>query len=172
VEALDVSCLGVHFALTEEDVSALRRLRDERERLAFLQEQIEERYFAKPMIYAAESDKAWDAMHRALSDGLLTWDGGTYPLNHVVLAGELLYTQPDYIMSLKEPNKVRDIAVALEQVTESDLRARYKSIDAESYGLPLSEEDFGYTWQWFQNVRELYRRAASEGRYVLFTADQ
>lgn len=167
-----MSCLGVHFALTEEDVSALRRIRDERERLEFLKEHIEERYFAEPMTYAAESDKAWDAMHRSLSDGLLSWDGGTYPLNHVVLAGELLYAQPDYIMSLKEPQTVRDIAAALEHITESDLRARYNSIDSESYGFPLSDEDFGYMWQWFENVRELYRRAASEGRHVLFTADQ
>jgi len=35
-----------------------------------------------------ESDKAREAMHRALADGQLSWDGGTYPLNHVVLGGE------------------------------------------------------------------------------------
>jgi hypothetical protein len=84
-----MSCLGVHFALTEEDVAALRAIEDEQERLSLLQEDIEERYFAKPAPYAAESDKSWDAMHRALADGQLTWDGGTYPLNHTVLAGEL-----------------------------------------------------------------------------------
>ncbi len=36
----------------------------------------------------------------------------------------------------------------------------------------LTEEDFGYTWEWFQGVRDLYQRAATEGRFVLFTADQ
>jgi hypothetical protein len=87
-----MSCLGVHFALSEEDVAAMLAIKDEQDRLSFLQEHIEERYLAKPKTYAAESDKSWDAMHRTLSDGHPTWGGGTYPLNHAVLAGELLYT--------------------------------------------------------------------------------
>jgi len=32
--------------------------------------------------------------------------------------------------------------------------------------------DFDYARDWFQDVRRLYQRAAVEGRYVLFTADQ
>ena len=167
-----MSCLGVHFALTKEDVAALRAIADEQERLSFLQEDIEERYLAKPANYAAESDKSWDAMHRALSDGRLTWKGGTYPLNHAVLAGELLYTDSDYIMTLKDPAQVRDIANGLRPLTEVHFRARYDAIDRESYGSELTDEDFDYTRHWFQRVRELYERAANEGRFVLFTADQ
>jgi len=84
----------------------------------------------------------------------------------------LLYTGPDYIMSLKSPDQVRDIAAALPTVTEGEFRRRYFSIHPESYDSPLDEEDFGYTWEWFQNVRRLYLKAADEGRHVLFTADQ
>jgi hypothetical protein len=36
----------------------------------------------------------------------------------------------------------------------------------------VGDEDFAYTWEWFQDVRRLYQRAAAEGRHVLFTADQ
>jgi hypothetical protein len=36
----------------------------------------------------------------------------------------------------------------------------------------VSDEDFGDTWDWFQDVPQLYQRTAAEGRYVLFTADQ
>jgi hypothetical protein len=167
-----MSCLGVHFALSEDDVMALRAITDERDRLAHLQEDIEERYMAEPGTYAAESDKAWDAMHRTLADGHLSWDGGTYPLNHAVLAGELLYTSDDYIMSLKSQSQVKDIAAALENISESAFRDRYDAIPSEEYGMEPNEDDFSYTWEWFQNVRALYGRAASEGRYVLFTADQ
>lgn len=167
-----MSCLGVHFALTPEEVSALEAFDDEQDRLAFVQEELEERYLEEPKAYAAESDKAWDAMHRALSDGRLTWDGGEFPLNHTVLGGELLYTDADYIMSLKTPEQVQAISAALAAVTEEDFRARYDSIDAEDYGFELDDEDFAYTWSWFQGVRDLYRRAAAEGRFVLFTADQ
>ncbi len=167
-----MSCLGVHFAITDDDVATLRSIADEKDRLAHLQEEIEERYMAEPCTYAAESDKAWDAMHRVLADGHLSWDGGTYPLNHTVLAGELLYTDDDYIMSLKSPSQVKDIAAALEPITEDIFRTRYNKILPSEYGGELDDEDFSYTWEWFKNVRDLYQRAASEGRYVLFTADQ
>ncbi len=167
-----MACLGVHFALTPQDVQQLRSISDEAERLDHLQSVIEDTYFSDHPELVAESDKAWDAMHRTLADGQLTWDGGAYPLNHVVLAGELLYTEADYIMSLKTPQQVQDIAAALPAMTREEFRRRYDAIDAEAYGFPLTDEDFDYTWDWFQGVRDLYTRAASEGRFVLFTADQ
>ena len=167
-----MGCLGVHFALTEKEVEHLRSLEDEEERVSHLQEEIEERYLGGDKRFAAESDKSWDAMHRTLADGELTWDGGEYPLNHAVLAGELLYTDSDYIMSLKDPGQVREIASALTDITEDEFRRRYFAINGDSYGFPLSEEDFRCTWKWFQGVRTLYTRASKEGRYILFTADQ
>lgn len=167
-----MSCLGVHMALTEEDVAALRWVEDEQQRLTFFQEEIEEFYFTDPKTYVAESDKAWDAIHRTLTNGTLTCDEGAYPLSHVVLGGESLYSQPDYIMSLKNPQHARDIAAALRGISEVEFRKGYNAIDPTDYGHDLTDEDFDYTWPWFQNVRDLYRHAASEGRYVLFTADQ
>lgn len=167
-----MSCRGVHFALTEQEAADLRGIEDEQARLEHLMEVIEETYFSEYPELKAESDKSWDAMHRALADGQLTWDGGDYPLNHTVLAGELLYTDADYIMSLKTPQQVRDIAAALAGITQAEFRRRYFAIDPGSYAMPLSDEDFEYTWDWFQGVRDLYSRAATEGRCVLFTADQ
>ena len=167
-----MSCLGVHFALSESEVLKLKSMPDEQDRLEYLTEEIEEQYLDGDKQYAAESDKAWDAMHRVLSDGQLTWDGGEYPLNHVVLAGELLYTDDDYIMSLKTPSQVKDIANAINQISVEDFRSRYLTIDPGDYGVELTGEDFEYTWEWFQNVRQLYERAAANNRFVLFTADQ
>ena len=120
----------------------------------------------------AESDKSWDALHRLLADGNLTWDGGEYPLNHVVLGGRLLYTGDDYIMSLKTVAQVVDIASALEELDEAEFRHRYYNINAKDYDTELNDEDFEYTWSWFQGVRKLYSNAASSQRNVLFTADQ
>jgi hypothetical protein len=167
-----MSCLGVHFALTDTEVAYLRSLPGEADRITHLQEVIEEEYLEGDQEFAAQSVKAWDAMHRALADGHLTWDGGEYPLNHVVLAGELLYTESDYIMSLKTPAQVRDVAAAAALITESEFARRYLAIGAEEYGIPLSDEDREYTWENFQDVRDLYIRAAAAGRHVLFTADQ
>lgn len=167
-----MSCLGVHFALASEDAAALQALEDEQERLSFLQEVLEERYFAEPKTYVAESDKSWDAMHRVLSDGSLSRDGGSFPLNHTVLAGKPLYSGDDYIISLKTPEQVLAIAPALERLTKSEFRQRYDRLDSKNYDGEIGDEDFKYTWDWFQGVRDLYVRAATEGRFVLFTADQ
>jgi uncharacterized protein DUF1877 len=164
-----MACLGVHFVLTDADVIALRDLENDEARLAYVQDVIEERELSGPG--AAESDKAWDAMHRALADGKLSLDGGDYPFSHVVLGGELLYDGADFLMSLKTPGEVVDIANALRGLSEQDFRARYDGIDSD-YDGELGEDDFAYTWDWFQGVRDLYLRAAEQRRYVLFTADQ
>jgi hypothetical protein len=88
------------------------------------------------------------------------------------LGGERLYEGDDYVMILKTPQQVRDISDALDKLTEQDFRRRYDAIDVDDYDYPLSDEDFAYTWEWLQPVRALYRKAAAEGRRVLFTADQ
>jgi len=167
-----MSCLGVHFALTPEEVATLESFEDDLDRLAYLQEDLEDRYFDEAKVFIAESDKSWDALHRALSDGRLSWTGGSYPLNHAVLGGKSLYVLADYIMSLKTPDQVKEIAAALGPITEIELRRRYNRIDAKDFDAELSDEEFSYTWEWFQGVRDLYTRAAAENRYVLFTADQ
>ena len=172
IERFYMACLGLHFSLSDEEVQTLRSIKEQSARVEHVHEVIEEEYFGQHPERLAESDKAWDAMHRTLADGQLSWDGGEYPLNHVVLGGELLYTKSDFIMVLKSPEQVHDTAATLPAISREEFRRRYDAIDAKSYGFPMSDEDFGYTWDWFQGVRELFIRAASEGRYVLFTADQ
>jgi hypothetical protein len=167
-----MACLGVHFALSEIEVDRLRALNSDSERLDFLQGEIEESYFSDQKHLMCESDKAWDAIHRCLTDGKLGYSNGAAPLRFVVLGGEPLYFTDDYIMSLKTPDEVRAVAAAVDDIGEPEFRSRYFSIDPKEYGFPLSEEDFGYTWHWFRQVRDFYKRAAAESRHVLFTADQ
>ncbi|MCH9671430.1 MAG: YfbM family protein [Gammaproteobacteria bacterium] len=162
----------MHFALLDEEVATLRGLSDESDRLTFLQEGLEETYFADARDYMAESDNAWDAIHRALTGGELSFDSGTYPLSHTVLGGELLYSGHDYIMSLKTAEQTRDVSAALAAIDKPDFRRRYFQIDAQSYGAALSDDDFEYTWEWFVEVRKLFAQAAKDRRAVLFTADQ
>jgi hypothetical protein len=167
-----MSCLGVHYVLTAEEVARLKAFDDDSERLEHLQETVEEDYFANHPELLAQSDKSWDAMHRSLGDGQLSYTSGTDPLRLVVIGGECLYSEDDYIMSLKTPAEVKSIARALLPITEADFRRRYDAIDADAYGFPKSDEDFRYTWEWFGGVRDFYQRAAALDRYVLFTADQ
>jgi len=163
-----MACLGVHFALNEADVATLLDLDDEG-RLTYVREVLEERDLGG--LDAAESDKAWDAMHRVLADGELTLDGGEYPLSHVVLGGQSLYDGDDFLMTLKTATEVSDIARALRALSEDEFRRRYAQL-APDYDGEAGEEDLAYTWEWFQGVRDLYLRAAEAGKSVLFTADQ
>jgi hypothetical protein len=166
-----MACRGVHFSLDEPTVQALKTIDDDQERLQFIQERIEVIYFKHHPAWLAQTDKAWDWIHRVLTDGELDWNNGTYPLNHVVMGGESLYSESDYIISLKTPKQVADAAKALRVITEAEFREKFFQLDEfeieHSY-----EEDFEYTWEWFEVLREFWLRAAEEGRFVLFTVDQ
>lgn len=166
-----MACRGVHFSLDEPTALALKAIGDEHERLQFLQERIEEDFFQNHPEWLAQTDKAWDWIHRVLTDGELDWNNGTYPLNHVVMGGESLYSESDYIISLKTPKQVVDAAGALGQITEASFREKFFQLDEfeieHSY-----EEDFAYAWEWFQVLRDFWLRAAAEGRFVLFSVDQ
>ena len=75
-------------------------------------------------------------------------------------------------MTLKTPWEVQEIAKALPQISEVQFRQDYFRIDPNEYGFPVNEDDYEYTWSWFQGIRELYYRAAKANRHVLFTASQ
>lgn len=166
-----MACRGVHFSLDEQTVSRLKAIGDGKERVQFIQEQVEEDYFKNHPEWLAETDKAWDWIHRVLTDGELDWNNGTYPLNHVVMGGESLYSGSDYIISLKSPTQVSDAATELRRITETDFRDKVFQLDEFEIEHPY-DEDFEYTWQWFQSLRDFWLRTASEGRSVLFTVDQ
>ncbi|WP_337175746.1 YfbM family protein [Paludisphaera sp.] len=168
-----MGCRGVHFSLSRAEVQRLRDIRDERERLEYVLSVIEEEYFENHREDLAENDKAWDAIHRCFDPDGLSADGGSeYPLGHFILGGEHLYFEDDHILSLKSPELVREIAEAAAMITEPEMRRRYDAIDAEDYHGYKDDDDFKYTWGYFQEIRRLFRKAAAEGRCVLFSVDQ
>ena len=162
--------LGVFFALAEEDRIKLRTLSRPQDMRHFL-EQLEEHYFANETEWLAECDKAWDPIHRALGGGDLTVKPARYPFSHVVLGGEEL-PGAGYTMILKTPQQVSAAAAAIAPVTHEQLRNWYFSINSETYEQGLSEEDWEYTWEHFVEVRNLFLKAASAQRAVLFTYDE
>lgn len=167
-----MSCLGVHFSLSEEEVRKLKSFKEDHDRLDHLQCEIEEIYFAEHEDRVAQSDMAWDAMHRTLSDGDLSYTAGPFPLRLTVIGGDPIYAEDDYIMSLKTPAEVKEVAKVLGVVTKEQFRKMYDAMDAEKYGCPKDDQDFEYTWDWLTDVVTFYLKAAAEGRWVLFSADQ
>ena len=120
--------------------------------------------------YIAESDHAWNAIHRCLTNGSLLYESGQYPLNHCICGGQQLYSNENYTVCFVSAAQVKDVAIALSQITELWLRERYFAIPVDDYGA-LSSSDFEYTWEWLQEVRRLYKKASTEDRAVIFTVD-
>ena len=163
-----MACRGVHFAITVEQAEALSAAAGD-EALMGLIEEIEEVWDTENL---AESDKAWDAMHRCLTDGQLEYGNGPYPLSHCILGPRQLHERDDYIVSLVSPQEVADVAKALEKLSPGWFRDQYLNVVPRDYAAEYGPEDLEYTWSWFQGVRDLYRKAAGSGRAIIFTVDQ
>lgn len=69
----------IHFAIDEEDVGRLLKPADDDQVAALIEEIEEEATGVDP----CDTDKAWDAIHRSLTDGYLGYGNGTFPLNAV-----------------------------------------------------------------------------------------
>jgi hypothetical protein len=164
-----VACRGVHFAI---DPALVKRLLDAKSDAAVLevvQVEIEQPWDES---WLHQTDKSWDALHRCLSDGTLTIPAQFNPLSAAVLGGKQLYSGDDYIIALVEPELVRSVADALAGVTKAWLRKRYDALSPQDYDGDIGDEDFEYTWNWFQGLPQLFDRAARAGRAVVFSVDQ
>lgn len=167
-----MSALAVLFAITDSDVESFSKAQQSAEAdeaVMSVVEDIEERWDEQ---WLEQNDKAWDAIHRCLTDGRLEFEGGEYPLGLCILGGVQLGDGDDYIVSLKSAAEVADIAAAIESIGQADFRTRYFAIDAEDYDGEIGDEDYNYTWEYFQGVKEFYVKAANAGRAVIFTVDQ
>ena len=164
-----MACRGVHFALTEEQYTKVCDCVSDDELIEFIQEEIEEEWDEE---WLRETDKAWDAIHRCLTDGKLERDNGTFPLNAVIMGGKQLHKGDDYIISLVTPEQVRSIAEALKSIDKARFRTGYEKIKQGDYDGEIDEEDFEYTWGWFNDLPSLYQKAAQNGRSILFSVDQ
>jgi hypothetical protein len=161
---------GVHFALTAEDEQKLLACPAD-QRPDLISNDIETGYFEHARDWLCETDKAWDAIHRAFNASDLDYEYRS-PLHGVILGGEPLYFKDDYIISLKSVERVCEIARALNTVNEASFRPLYFAIDPKKAGFAIDDEDFVYTWGWLKDLVPFYLRSAEAGRSVIFTADQ
>lgn len=162
---------GIFMSLDEGQVRAVQDATRNDARLVTTLHEIEEAW-DEPHIQ--EVDKAWDAMHRCLSDGTLDPNGGAPPLNMCVLGGRQLHRGPGYIVSFLDREQVKEVAQAVAHLSEDWFRQRYFSLKVRpsSYEGPLDEDDFQYTWTYFELVRDFYARAAVDGRAMTLLVSQ
>jgi hypothetical protein len=164
-----MACRGVLFAISGEELAKLSAALDDDAVLTIIQEEIEERW-DEAWLY--QIDKAWDAIHRCLTDGNIGFTNGSYPLSHCILGGRQLHRGENYIVALKTPQQAADIASALRKIDKAEFRKRYFEMDPADYGPNFDEQDFEYSWDWFDGLGTFYNKAATASRSVIFTVDQ
>jgi hypothetical protein len=174
-----MACLGVHFAIPADVVERLTRdwppgHADAVARLEDLERQFEALHAEG---WVEMTDKAWDGIHRSLTDGKL--ELGDTPRHLCILGATERYWirrgggQLEYIVNVLEPGDVRRVADAIRGIDRAELQRGYEGIDPESfYALNMSEDDFEYTWENFRSLQEFFERAANAGRWVVFRVDQ
>lgn len=164
-----MSCLGGLRAITREELDRLR--------LVPRADRVPD-YLDCVMVQedSCELDKAWDAIHRALTNGKLEYGDKNSPGCWAVLGGEVLRGsqegEEDYIVTCKSPNQVKQVSRFLSALTRKKFRKLYFAIDPEEYGFELSEEDFDYTWSSLEDSLSFWHNAAEKELWVLFDVDQ
>jgi hypothetical protein len=160
---------AVLFAITEEDLAALLE-RDRSPALVdYMIEVIEDRWDSDNL---CELDKAWDAIHRCLTDGSLDPDAGEYPLNAAVFGREGLHAGTNYFVGLTRAADVSIVAEAVSQIDSDWIRRAYSTKVPTDYAPEYGETDREYTAGWFEALADFWRTAATRGRSVIFTVDQ
>lgn len=124
-------------------------------------------------------DKAWDAVHRCLTDGSLRCRGNNV-LELFVLGGLQLHRGPGHIVSYLTPHQVQAVSHAAQGVAKKWFGENYFDLANAKLGWfgvaryegPIGDDDFEYSWDYFEEARKLYRKAAIAGRAMIFTVDQ
>ena len=163
-----MGCLGGFRAITKEELDKLRSV-PRADRVPDYLDEMEQ-------VDSCDLDKAWDAIHRALTNGKLEYGGKNPPGCWVILGGEVLRGdregEEDYLVVCKSPKQVRQVDLFLQGMTEQAFRRLYFAIDPGEYNYPMDEEDFGYTWEYLSGSRPFWHNAAEKGLWVLFDVDQ
>ena len=159
--------LGMHFAIGDDLVSRLLAAEDDAAVIGLVDE-IEAHAEAG---YAFATDKAWDALHRCLTDGTLAVRSGSFPLSYAVLGGAQLCEDSGYLVSLVRADQVSTVADALAPMDKAWLRRRYDALDFPGYEGVRGDEDFAYTWSNVDGIAEFYQAAAQDRRAVIFTVE-
>lgn len=163
-----MSCLGVHFALTDEQLGRLLAAGSDQDVLMIVKEEIEVEWDED---WLQETGQTWDAIHRCLSDGTLNLNGSS-PLSKCVIGGRQLYHGGDYIISFLNAEETAEVFLAIKDIDQLWLRQKYFALNPVQVDYPLDEDDFETTWSYFEELKQFFQKAAQNRRAVIFTADQ
>lgn len=138
-------------------------------------EEIEERW---DEAWLQEMDKSWDAIHRCLGDGSLR-NAQPALMAKAVLGGRQLSSRSDWVISYLDAAEVKQVAAALPAIDQAEFRRRYFGLkkkflwfDLTEFDGPIDEQDFEYSWSYFEDMRRFFEKAAVSNRATVFAVDQ
>jgi hypothetical protein len=155
--ALDESCMALLLAADGDDARVIDTIHE---------------LDATNAPATCDVDKAWDGIHRCLTEGKLGSEDGTYPLNAVVLGGLPMHQGDDYIVSFNTAVEVCEVSAALTDLNLEPFLARYWTLDADEYGALIDQEGLDYLTSYLDQVTAFYQCAARTGWATVFVADQ
>lgn len=117
-------------------------------------------------------DKAWDGIHRCLTEGRLGGEDGSYPLNAVVLGGLPLHQGEDYVVSYNTPAEVREVTAALADHDMTPFLAKFWALDPDDYGAVVDQRELDYLTSNLREITAFYQRAAQADWASVFVVDQ
>jgi hypothetical protein len=116
-------------------------------------------------------DTGWELLHRCLTDGTTRDKGaGTTPRSWCVLGGQSLHGGDGTIVCFVTSERVGQVSAPLDEIQPNAMYQRFVTVRSNQ-SENTSMEDFEYAWEIFTNVRNLYSKATSDGRSMVFVAD-
>ena len=164
---------GLLLVFPRDDAKQLFAARGDEALAAFLSEHLAQPSDSQPEQLGLQ--RLWHLIHTLLCDGDHAEDGGTMPLNQVILGGRSLYTGDDRIVRLVRPDIVGHAASALKQLDHDALNTTFQSIDLTEVCHLNSGDDatlkFDSIRSLINKTTDLFENAASQGAAVVFYAD-
>ncbi len=157
---------GYHLAIGIEVADALLRNDDSAEFVYELLEQMEES--TPEFVHGYYKD--WDVLHRCLSDGTFDPKGGSYPLNQCFICARLVCKEGS-IVNLVTTEAVRDVANSLQNLRREEFEARFTARYRMEYSGSIPKGDLEDYYRKCTELGDFYRRAADEGRAIVFFTD-
>lgn len=172
---LTMSGQGYHLALDDKQVNQLLSCSNESEVVDYASQVLEGAWADEGTKHIEGGYKDWNALLLCLTDGSYDPNGGTYPLNKCFLGGRLLVHEGS-IVNLVMPGEVRDVAEALDKIDRRGFRERYMRLPPNKFFDHRDSwaKDDEYMYELYvslNRLKEFYRRAAQEGRAVMFYTD-
>lgn len=112
--------------------------------------------------------KAWDAIHRLLTEGTLEPNGGDFPLNTAILGGKPIHKGTDFAAVVVRPDMTPFVAEALAEVTQEDFQKKFGDLPGHGYNQGTTSKDFDEVWRVTRLLKDFYEFCAAERLAVLF----